>query len=158
MSLRRHRWKRTTTVSSLSAREATGWICQAAIWVCAVPGLRGGSACAYLAESLCCHYRLGKPAGAIAAARHWLADYRVEERRPLRRQTRLLLILVRRLSRLVEGYEPPRCGRCCDTGTEWHIARPDVWPLPCGDCYPVERKRMLTARQAARQAALGRAP
>jgi hypothetical protein len=119
--------------------EAVGWADQAAVWVCGgIPGQGSRPSNGYLIDSLVCRYGLGEHHEALRMARERLALGRVGQGHGHGRQVRRLLIFARRLTRHVEGYVPPVCGWCSDTGVEYR--RRDARPVVCHACEGMPRK------------------
>jgi hypothetical protein len=135
----------------VTPREAAGWASQAASWVsCGTPGQGYSDMLYYMVWALVCRYRLGEHHETLRMARQRLAEGRAGQGHGHGRQVRLLLILVRRLTRHVEGYVPPACGWCSDTGAEYHVHRPDYWPVACHACRPGEHREQMWFRMAAK--------
>jgi hypothetical protein len=116
----------------------------------------------YMVDSLVCRYHLGEHHETLRMAREWLIMGRVGQGRVGQghgygRQLRLLLIFVRRLTRYVEGYAPPACGWCSDTGVEYRCSRPDYWPVACHACQPDAHQEQMRFQTAADERRLGRA-
>lgn len=121
----------------MTPKKAVTWARQAAHWVCCATPYKGYSPMLlYMVDSLVCRYHLGEHHETLRMAREWLAMGRVGQGHGYGRQLRLLLIFVRRLTRHVEGYAPPDCGWCSDTGVEYRCSRPDYWPVACHACQP----------------------
>jgi hypothetical protein len=134
----------------MTPHEAVTWAWQAASWVCcATPGKGYSPLLFYLIESLVCRYHLGEHHETLRMARERLTMGRAGQGVSHGRQARLLLIFVRRLTRHVEGYAPPACGWCSDTGVEYRCSRPDYWPVACHACQPDAHQEQMRFRTAA---------
>lgn len=117
----------------MTPQEATVWLRQFAYW-----GAVGDTLAIHAADMFGAHLKLGEFGKTIQYAQDG-------------RYNRRLRIFVRRIVRMVDGYERPVCGWCCDMGTVPQKEGPPAYcDCAAGSALLGEHRRPRTRKESER--------